>query len=180
MFGLSRARAMGGRHGLREAMMIGSQRHGTGMMVLGMVTILMGCAETGTSNGPGHPAAAPTPTTSLYNRLGGKPAITAVIDRFVANVAADRRINGRFATTDIPRLKGHLVDQVCSATGGPCVYTGRDMKRTHSGMRISTAEFEALVQDLVAALDTFNVPAGEKQELLGLLGPMKKDIVEVP
>ena len=102
-----------------------------------------------------------------------------MIDQFVANVGADRRINGRFATTDIPRLKGHLVDQVCSVTGGPCQYRGRDMKHTHSGMQISTADFEALVQDLVAALDTFHVPAEEKRELLGLLGPMQKDIVEV-
>lgn len=160
--------------------MMGAKRHAAGLVVLGVLTVLMGCAETGASNAPKHPAAGPTSTTSLYNRLGGKPSITAVVDQFVANVAADRRINGRFTTTDIPRLKGHLVDQVCSATGGPCVYTGRDMKRTHNGMAITTAEFEALVQDLVAALDTFHVPAGEKQELLGLLGPMKKDIVEVP
>ena len=160
--------------------MIGSQRRGAGMIVLWMITVLMGCTETATSSGSGRPAAGPGPGASLYSRLGGKPAITAVIDQFVANVAADRRISGRFATTDIPRLKGHLVDHVCSATGGPCVYTGRDMKRTHSGMRINTQEFDALVQDLVAALDTFHVPAGERQELLGLLGPMKKDIVEVP
>jgi hemoglobin len=73
-----------------------------------------------------------------------------------------------------------LVDQVCGATGGPCSYRGRDMKSTHLGMQISSADFGALVQDLVAALDKFNVPAGEKGELLGLLGPMKKDIVEVP
>ena len=117
---------------------------------------------------------------SLYDRLGGKPAISAVIDQFVANVAGDSRINGRFATTDIPRLKGNLVDQVCMATGGPCEYTGRDMKTTHAGMKISNADFGALVEDLVKALDTFKVPAREKGELLGLLGPMKKDIVEVP
>ncbi len=95
-------------------------------------------------------------------------------------MAADARINGRFATTDIPKLKGHLVDQVCNAAGGPCSYKGRDMKTTHAGMNISTADFNALVQDLVAALDQFNVPAAEKNELLGLPGPMKKDIVEVP
>jgi hemoglobin len=160
--------------------MRGAKRQAAGLMVLGVLTVLMGCAERGASNASKHPVTGPTSTTSLYNRLGGKPAITAVVDQFVANVAADRRINGRFATTDIPRLKGHLVDQVCSAAGGPCVYSGRDMKRTHTGMGITTAEFEALVQDLVAALDTFHVPAGEKQELLGLLGPMKKDIVEVP
>lgn len=119
-------------------------------------------------------------TASLYERLGGKPAITAVVDEFVGNVAKDARINGRFATTDIPRLKGHLVDQVCAATGGPCIYTGRDMKTTHVGMRISNADFTAMVEDLVSALNTFKVPGREQKELLGLLGSMQSDIVEVP
>lgn len=137
----------------------------------GLLFGLVGCAGT-ESTGGGAPAA------SLYDRLGGKPAITAVVDQFVANVAADSRINGRFATTDIPKLKGHLVDQVCMATGGPCTYKGRDMKTTHAGMKISNADFNALVEDLVKALDRFNVSAKEKNELLGLLGPMKKDIVE--
>lgn len=122
----------------------------------------------------------PTAGKSLYDRLGRKTAISAVVDQFVANVGADSRINGRFATTDIPRLKGHLVDQVCMATGGPCAYNGRDMKTTHAGMKISNGDFGALVEDLVKALDSFKVPAQEKAELLGLLGPMKKDIVEVP
>ncbi|MDE3243099.1 MAG: group 1 truncated hemoglobin [Nitrospirota bacterium] len=117
---------------------------------------------------------------SLYDRLGGKAAISAVVDQFVANVAQDQRINGRFATTDIPKLKRHLVDQVCTASGGPCTYAGRDMKATHAGMKISNADFTALVEDLVKALKTFNVPEAEKNELLGLLGPMKNDIVEVP
>ena len=153
---------------------------GMGLMVLGTLAVLVGCVETGGVNGAGRPQAGSTATKSLYERLGGKPAITAVVDQFVANVAADGRINSRFASTDIRRLKGHLVDQVCSATGGPCRYQGRDMKRTHVGMQISNTDFGALVQDLVAALDKFNVPAGEKNELLGLLGPMKKDIVEVP
>jgi hemoglobin len=121
-----------------------------------------------------------TKTTSLYDRLGGKPAITAVVDEFVGNVANDARIKSRFLTTDITRLKGHLVDQVCGATGGPCIYTGRDMKTTHTGMRISNADFSALVEDLVASLNTFKVPQKEQSELLGLLSPMKADIVELP
>jgi len=124
------------------------------------------------------PSAAPR--ASLYDRLGGKEAITAVVDQFVANVAGDNRINGRFATTDIPKLKANLVDQVCQATGGPCTYKGRDMKTTHAGMKISDGDFGALVQDLVKALDTFKVPTAEQHELLAILGPMKKDIVEVP
>jgi len=117
---------------------------------------------------------------SLYDRLGGKAAISAVVDQFVANVAADTRINRRFAATDIPKLKGHLVDQICMATGGPCTYAGRDMKTTHAGMKISNADFAALVEDLVKALETFKMPVAEKGELLSLLAPMKKDIVEIP
>ena len=114
---------------------------------------------------------------SLYDRLGGKPAITAVVDDFVGNVAADRRINGRFAGADIPRLKRMLVDQVCSASGGPCTYTGRDMASAHRGMNISEGEFNALVGDLVQSLDKFKVPEKEKGELLAALGGLKGDIV---
>jgi hemoglobin len=114
---------------------------------------------------------------SLYERLGGKPAITAVVDDFVANVAADNRINGRFARTDVTRLKQLLVEQICQGSGGPCKYTGRDMQTTHKGMNISDAEFTALVDDLVKSLDKFKVPAKEKQDLLGILGPMKPAIV---
>lgn len=136
----------------------------------GVMVVLVGCA--GTERRPEG--------KSLYDRLGGKSSISSVVDQFVANVAADTRINGRFATTNIQKLKGHLVDQVCMATGGPCSYSGRDMKTTHAGMKISNGDFEALVEDLVKALDMFKVPAQEKGELLGLLGPMKKDIVEAP
>ncbi len=114
---------------------------------------------------------------SLYERLGSKPAITAVVDDFVANVAADGRINKFFANANIPRLKMLLVEQICQGTGGPCVYTGRDMKSAHSGMRISEADFNALVEDLVKTLNKFKVPAKEQQELLAILGPMKADIV---
>jgi len=113
-------------------------------------------------------------------RLGGKPSISTVIDQFVVNMATDTRINGQFATTDIHKLKGHLVDQICMATGGPCTYSGRDMKTTHAGMKICNGDIGALVGDLVKALDTFKVPTHEKEELLGLFGPMRKDIVEVP
>ena len=114
---------------------------------------------------------------ALYERLGGKDAITAVIDDFVANVAADARINKRFANTNIPHLKQMLVDQVCAATGGPCTYTGRSMSDAHRGMLITDAEFNALVEDLTKSLDKFNVGEREKTELLGALGGMKAEIV---
>jgi hemoglobin len=115
---------------------------------------------------------------SLYERLGGKEAITAVVDDFVGRVAADKRINGFFAKASVPRLKMMLVDQICEATGGPCKYTGRDMKSTHQGMGITNADFDALVGDLVASLDKFKVGEREQQELLAALGPMRKNIVQ--
>ena len=122
---------------------------------------------------------------SLYERLGKKKAITAVVDEFVGRVAADNRINAFFGPTasDPKRLKtfkGNLVDQICQASGGPCKYKGKDMKTAHMGMGVSTANFTALVEDLVGALDKFKVGQHEKDQLLGALGPMKGDIVEKP
>ena len=76
-----------------------------------------------------------------------------------------------------PPYKAKLVDQICEASGGPCKYTGKDMKTAHAGMGVTDADFDALVGDLVATLDKFKVPEKEKSELLGALGPMKKDIV---
>lgn len=116
---------------------------------------------------------------SLYDRLGGTGAVVAVIDAFVGRAAADDRINHKFARTDVPRLKAMLVEQVCAATGGPVQYTGRGMRETHDGMGVTAGEFDALVGDLVATLDQFQVPSAEQQELLGILGPLRPDIVEV-
>jgi hemoglobin len=116
---------------------------------------------------------------SLYDRLGGIEAIRAVVDAFVARCASDERINSKFERSDIPRLKRMLVDQVCEATGGPCTYTGRDMKETHDGMGVTAGEFDALVGNLVATLDEGSMPHTEQDELLGLLAPMREDIVEI-
>jgi hemoglobin len=151
--------------------MQGLKQWAKGMVMLASVWLATGCSSVDSKTAA---------TQSLYDRLGGKTAIAAVIERFVTNVAHDTRINGRFATTDIAQLKKNLTDQVCMATGGPCTYTGRDMKTTHAGMRLTNADFNALVEDLVAALDAFKVPGPDQKELLGILGPMKKDIVEVP
>jgi hemoglobin len=117
--------------------------------------------------------------SSLYERLGRKDAIVAVVDDFVARCAGDARINGKFARTDVPRLKTMLVDQVCEASGGPCTYSGRAMRETHDGMGVTAGEFDALVEDLVATLNRFGVAQAEQDELLGLLSPMRGDIVEV-
>ena len=128
-------------------------------------------------------AMAPSATAqdqTLFERLGGQPALEAVVDQFLTNVGGDDRISKAFANANMTRLRGLLVEQICSATGGPCVYTGRSMRETHAGLGVTDADFTALVEDLVAALDAFQVPAQEKGELLAILAPMQTDIVQVP
>ena len=120
-------------------------------------------------------------TRTLYARLGGYDAIAAVTDDLLPRLMADARL-ARFwtnrAADSIRREKQLLVDYLCASAGGPLYYTGRDMATTHKGLGITDDHFNALVEDLVAALDQFNVPEREKNELLGALGPMKGDIVD--
>jgi len=129
---------------------------------------------------PPSAAAAPEPAKNerpLFERLGGLPAIKAVVEEFVARTTTDDRIKDRFFNTDATRLKAMLVELVCQATGGPCQYTGRDMKSAHGGMVLVDEEFDALVEDLVAALDKFQVPAAEKGQLLGPLAALRPEVV---
>src|SRR5437868_2041775 len=121
---------------------------------------------------------------SLYDRLGGEKAITAVVDDFVARAAANPKVNffrdGKFAkTTNVPQLKEHLMEFVAMATGGPSKYEGKDMKTAHTGMKIKESEFNAIAGDLIATLDKFKVPAKEKHELMTIVGDTKGAIVEM-
>jgi hemoglobin len=127
----------------------------------------------------GSAPAAETPASgTLFDRLGGMPAIEAVIADFMGNVAADERVNAPFAVSDLKLVQKRLVEFVCVATGGPCRYGGRDMKAAHRGMGVTNAQFDALVGDLVKTLEKLKVPEREKSELLGALGPLREQIVE--
>lgn len=145
---------------------------------------LLGAAACGGGGSKPEPTTPPTTqpaSASLYDRLGGVDAIKAVVKDFVEEqVAKDPRINARFLNSDIPALQEHLVNQICEATGGPCTYTGRNMKETHTGMGITEAEWGALIEDLKTSLAKFNVPQAEQDELLGALATMHGDIVEKP
>jgi hemoglobin len=117
------------------------------------------------------------PAPTLYERLGGQPAITAVVDDGLVFISSDTRINGRFVGVDTARLQRNLVDLVCVNTGGPCKYTGRNMADSHDGMNITDAEFDALAEDLVRALDKNQVPAREKGEVVAIVLKMRNAIV---
>jgi hemoglobin len=116
---------------------------------------------------------------SSYERLGGKPAITAVVDDFAVRVVQDHHVHRFFAHTDVLAFKAKLVNRICEASGGPCKYTGRDMKTVHQGMSVTNADHEAVVEDLTTTLDKckFRIPEQGKNELLAVLRPVRKDIV---
>ena len=116
---------------------------------------------------------------SLYERLGGIDAITAVTRAFEGRAAKDDRINQKFARTDLDRLTKEFADQVCEVTGGPCSYTGLSMKQSHTNMGVTSGEFDAFMEVLGAILDDFNVGRAEQHELVSLLTPLRGDIVEV-
>lgn len=128
-------------------------------------------------------AAAQTQTPSLYKRLGGYDAIAAVVDDFVPRLVGDPQLGRFFVGHGIDtriRIRQHAVDLVCMATGGPCMYVGRDMKTAHKGLGITEADWTAMSGHFVATLDKFKVPQKEKDELLAIVTSLKKDIVEAP
>ena len=118
---------------------------------------------------------------SLYTRLGGYDALAAVTDDFIGRLATDKNLGKFFvglSNDSKTKVRQHIIDYLCRATGGPCAYTGRDMKLVHTGLMIDKKEWDASVKHLVATLDKFKVPAKEKGEVLGAVGPLEKDIVE--
>ena len=141
-------------------------------VLMAVVALTLSACASGAPDAPAGP--------TLYQRLGGREAIKGVVDDFVANLAADPRVNSRFKGLDagrVAKVQTNLADQICDATGGPCAYLGKDMKTVHTGMGITEAEWSATVEDLVKSLNKFKVGAKEQQELLAIIGPMKKDIV---
>jgi hemoglobin len=141
-----------------------------------LVAGIAACAISGVAADTDKPA-------SLYDRLGGMPAVRAVVDDFVGRILADERVNKWFAhaSSDPERAreyKAKLADFICQGTGGPCKYAGADMLSAHRGRGVTGDAFNAVVSDLIETLDKFKVPEKEKNQLLGLLGPMKSAIVQ--
>lgn len=117
-------------------------------------------------------------TKSLFERLGGKPAIAAVVDGMVANIAADEKLAWRFEKTDFSTYKPTFVNFVCMVTGGPCDYQGLSMPNAHSRMGVSSEEFDMTVGHVLAVLDDLGVPAREKAELIMLVGTLRISVTE--
>ena len=128
-------------------------------------------------------AAADAAPPSLYKRVGGYDAIAAVVDDFLGRLASDQQLGRFFQGTSqdtVKKIRQHLVDQVCAATGGPCYYLGRDMKTTHAGLGITESDWNVMVGHFLATLKKFNVPQMETDELVAIVATTKAAIVEKP
>jgi hemoglobin len=127
-----------------------------------------------------EPAKSPTTQKTLYQRLGGYDAIAGVTEDFIGRMANDAQLKRFFlglSTDSKRRVRNHIVDFLCAATGGPCIYTGRDMETVHTGLNITDADWDVSVKHLVATLDKFKVPAQERQEVLTAISGLKPKIV---
>lgn len=114
---------------------------------------------------------------AVYQALGSKGGIKKIVDDFLPIVLADARIKDSFKDTDIERLGFMLTEQFCQVSGGPCGYSGKDMKTAHAGRHITNAQFNALAEDLQVAMDKHGIPSSTQNKLLAKLAPMQRDVV---
>lgn len=129
----------------------------------------------------GMRAAATPQSDSLYKRLGGYDALAAVTDDFIGRLISDEKLSRFFngvSTDSRKRIRQLVLDQLCAATGGPCIYIGRSMRTVHEGLGITEADWNQSVKLLAASLDKFKVGKAEKDDMLKALTTLKADIVD--
>ena len=120
----------------------------------------------------------PPKDDSLYRALGAMPGITRIVEGMLLNIARDDRIVERFRRIDIQRLRNKLIEQFCVEAGGPCTYTGDSMAESHKGQNVSRSDFNALVEDLIKAMDSEGIPVPTQNRLLARLAPMRGEVIE--
>ncbi|UAW99373.1 group 1 truncated hemoglobin [Halopseudomonas nanhaiensis] len=144
------------------------------ILAFALITGLAGCT---TPPAPPWHLAARAGDTTLYEQLGEMDGITRIVEGLLINISEDERIVHHFAETDIDRLNEKLIEQICVESGGPCTYTGDSMQDSHAGFDISEADFNALVEGLIAAMDAEAIPVPAQNRLLARLAPMRGDII---
>ncbi|KPW45806.1 Protozoan/cyanobacterial globin protein [Pseudomonas syringae pv. antirrhini] len=135
------------------------------VLIVLMLTVLAGCAQQ------------PPRDDSLYQDLGQRAGIQRIVEGMLLNIAKDERIVEHFKTVNIVRLRDKLVEQLCVEAGGPCRYTGDSMAESHKGQNLTPSDFNALVENLIAAMDTENVPVPVQNRLIARLAPMRGEVL---
>lgn len=120
------------------------------------------------------PTAGPDP---LYSELGGEAGLTRIVEGMLLNVARDPRIAERFRDANIERVRDKLVEQFCVVAGGPCTYTGDSMPEVHRGLDISPSEFNALVEDLILAMDSQGIAVPVQNRLIARLAKLRGQVI---
>lgn len=133
--------------------------------------LLAGCAT------PGEPL--PSRDSTLFDRLGGKARLTAIVADFVVRVTANEsRLQRFFTQVDQAALQNTLLHQLCEASGGPCRYAGKNMRSAHQGLRVSATDFDTMLEYFGVTLDKFKVSENDKRAWVAFLGAFRQDIVQ--
>lgn len=128
--------------------------------------------------GSGLLACSSQPSPSLYQQLGGESGIAAITDGLLHQIEHDPLIVNHFRDTDIPRFRDLLAEQLCELSGGPCVYSGATMEESHTGLNLTTRDFDRLVNHLITVMQQRDIPYSAQNRLLALLAPMYSEVVE--
>jgi hemoglobin len=149
-----------------------NRKHPSLLLALFLSLSLSAC---GARQSPPPARRPPAEGGTLYGRLGGREGVGAIVDAFLKRLLADPRVSAFFrGDKSLPKLE----QQLCELSGGPCTYTGNDMRTAHSGMGISNLEFDAFIEDFKRALDEKGVSRRDESDLLAALAPMRTDVVE--
>lgn len=122
---------------------------------------------------------APSDSRNLYQELGGSDGLEQLVDLFIMEIAFDDRVFERFADSNVERFRDKITEHFCVLADGPCVYTGDSMIDTHAGMAISDAEFNAVVENLINALNANDTPISTQNKLLARLAVLKDEIAGI-
>lgn len=149
------------------------------LLCLALVGALSACAQSLHSEAVASSAGANSAKNSdqLYQDLGGQPGIERLVDGMLDNIARDDRIFPLFRDANIDRLRSKLIEKFCSLTGGPCTYTGASIIDAHAGMKITEAQFNALVEDLIDAMESQEIAVGAQNRLLAILAPLRPEVI---
>lgn len=131
-----------------------------------VVLILASCAQL-----------SPKTSESLYKRLGGTDGITNIVDNLLFEIAGNEKLLVFFENTNIDRFRSKLIEQICQVSDGPCTYTGDSMAVSHSAMELNNSHFDALVTDLMSAMDDAGTPEAAQNDLLSRLVPMYDEVM---
>ncbi len=142
--------------------------------------LLLGTAVIEPIHAAENPAPADPSLLPVFEQFGGKPGLDALMEDFMIKLIEDPRTRDYFAEADQKHIKAMLSEQFCVILGGPCTYTGKDMKETHAKLSINEGGFNALVEDLQIAMDMHKIPFRAQNKLIAVLAPMHREVITRP